>query len=136
MKTLAIDFDGLLCENKYPNIGKPKWNIINMIKARQKDMSTVLWTCRRDKQLEEALNACKEWGVEINYVNENAPDVVRSYGCDPRKVVAVEYWDDRAVNPVAVQKLKEAIYKKMEDEPENEQVLQEVLWLVKKEMGV
>lgn len=28
-RAIAIDFDGTICESKYPDIGKPNWNIIN-----------------------------------------------------------------------------------------------------------
>lgn len=27
-KVIAIDFDGTLCENKYPEIGLPRWGVI------------------------------------------------------------------------------------------------------------
>lgn len=136
MKTIAVDFDGLLCENKYPKIGNPKWSVINRLKGVSGFNKVVLWTCRRGKELEQALDACEQWGLRIDRVNENSPEVIKRFGSDPRKLVAMEYWDDRAVNPVAVQRLIDKIQDKMEAEPENEQVLQEVLWLIEKELGV
>ena len=27
-RAIAIDFDGTLCENEYPDIGEPNWNVI------------------------------------------------------------------------------------------------------------
>lgn len=110
--------------------------MINRLKGVSGFNKVVLWTCRRGKELEQALDACKQWGLRIDRVNENSPEVIKRFGSDPRKLVAMEYWDDRAVNPVAVQRLIDKIQDKMEAEPENEQVLQEVLWLIEKELGV
>lgn len=34
-KAIAIDFDGCLCTNEYPNIGKPILHIIDEAKKQQ-----------------------------------------------------------------------------------------------------
>ena len=34
-KAIAIDFDGCLCENKYPKIGKPFFVVIEAAKEEQ-----------------------------------------------------------------------------------------------------
>ena len=34
-KTIAVDFDGTLFTNNWPNIGEPKWDVINRVKAEQ-----------------------------------------------------------------------------------------------------
>lgn len=38
-KIIAIDFDGCLCENDWPRIGAPNWNVILRVKKR-----TSLWS--------------------------------------------------------------------------------------------
>ena len=32
MFTMAIDFDGTLCEDKFPEIGSPKQDVIDLVK--------------------------------------------------------------------------------------------------------
>lgn len=46
--------------------------------------------------LQQALDACKGWGLEFDAVNESLTEWRERYGNDPRKIGASEYWDDRA----------------------------------------
>lgn len=95
---IAIDFDGCLCSNMYPKIGKPHKAVIEAAKKRKADgAALILWTCRQGDKLDEAVKACEKWGLEFDAINENLADTVTEYGDDPRKVSATEYWDDRAV---------------------------------------
>mgnify|MGYP000218945861 CR=1 FL=1 len=97
-KAIAIDFDGCLCTNEYPNIGKPILHIIDEAKKQQaKGAGLILWTCRQGKELEEAVAACERWGLHFDAVNENLPSWKEFFRNDTRKVGANEYWDDRAV---------------------------------------
>lgn len=99
-KAIAIDFDGCLCENKYPAIGEPLFTVIAAAKKEQEEgAGLILWTCREGGALEEAVAACKKWGLCFDAVNENLPSWKEFFGNDPRKVGANEYWDDRAVIP-------------------------------------
>lgn len=62
-KAIAIDFDGCLCENKYPEIGEPILHVIDEAKKQQAaGAGLILWTCRQGKELEEAIAACEKWG--------------------------------------------------------------------------
>ena len=46
-KIYAVDFDGTLCENAWPEIGKPNDALINrMIELREEGNKVILWTCR------------------------------------------------------------------------------------------
>ena len=49
---IAVDFDGVLCEDKYPKIGEPNDKMIEYCKTR-KDMGDklILWTCRKGIRL-------------------------------------------------------------------------------------
>ena len=97
-KVIAIDFDGCLCENKFPNVGTPTWDVINEAKERQqKGCALILWTCRDGKTLVDAVKACESWGLYFDAVNENLPERIEAFGNNPRKIGADEYWDDRAV---------------------------------------
>lgn len=97
-KIIAVDFDGCICKNAYPNIGEPNQPVIDaLIEEKKRGTKLILWTCRVDQKLYEAVSWCAERGLEFDIVNRNLPDVIRSFGQDTRKIYADEYWDDRAV---------------------------------------
>ena len=97
-KIIAVDFDGCLCENKWPEIGKPKEAIIRQLLAeREWGAKLILWTCREGKMLAEAVEWCRGFGLEFDAVNANLPEMNAMYGNDSRKIGADEYWDDKAV---------------------------------------
>lgn len=97
--TIAVDFDGTLCENKYPEIGKPNKKIINNLRARQRKAGTklILWTCREGDELDEAVEWCRSQKLEFDAVNDNLPEHIEKHGNNSRKIHANEYWDDKAV---------------------------------------
>lgn len=98
IKTIAIDFDGTLCKYNFPNVGEPNWEIINKAKAEQESgAKLILWTCREGKLLDEAVTACRGWGLVFDAVNESCEEALEGFEQIPRKAVASEYWDDRAV---------------------------------------
>ena len=98
-RTIAIDFDGCLCSEEWPQIGVPNWDIINVAKAEQESGSAlILWTCREGKLLADAVEACRSWGLEFDAINSSTTEWIAAWGGDTRKVGATEYWDDRAVN--------------------------------------
>lgn len=97
-KVIAIDFDGTLFENKWPEIGMPIAPNINRAKNEKANGAVlILWTCREGEKLAEALAACKAAGLEFDYVNENTDELKAAFGTDPRKIAATEYWDDKNV---------------------------------------
>ena len=91
---IAVDFDGTLCEEKYPEIGRPNTKLIEEIKNRPHD-TFILWTCRCGERLKEAVEWCKEQGLNFEYINENCRERIEQHGNDTRKVSADEYWDDK-----------------------------------------
>lgn len=96
-KAIAIDFDGCLCANAYPDIGAPNWEIIVAAAAEQiAGAGLILWTCREGELLENALEACARWGLHFDAVNDILPSWKKFYGNETRKVGATEYWDDKA----------------------------------------
>lgn len=95
---IALDFDGTICQNAYPDIGEPNWHVIEKAKQCQEQGAyLILWTCRGGQMLEKAVAACTEWGLTFDAINENLPEWREAYGTDPRKIGATEYWDDRSV---------------------------------------
>lgn len=97
-KIIAVDFDGTLVENKWPEIGAPIEKNIAKVKTEQEaGAKIILWTNRVGEPLEKALSFCKEQGIHLDAVNENLPEIIKAFGTDCRKIFANEYWDDRAV---------------------------------------
>lgn len=96
---IAVDFDGTLVEDKFPDIGTPRAEIIQAIKAHKSSgTKIILWTCRNGKALHDARMFCKGLGLEFDEVNRNLPEVQKMFGnTDTRKVYANEYWDDKSV---------------------------------------
>lgn len=100
-KIIAVDFDGTLCENKWPEIGAANEELIEYIRDRQKNGDKlILWTCRVDDMLQKAIEWCRERGLIFDAVNENLPEIIENFGSDTRKIFANEYIDDRNIWPL------------------------------------
>lgn len=95
-KIIAVDFDGTLCEDKYPEIGEPNEKLISdLIKRREAGDKLVLWTCREGKDLMDAVYWCYKHGLIFDAINKNVNDTVERFGFDSRKVLADIYIDDK-----------------------------------------
>lgn len=93
----AVDFDGTLCQSICPGIGRPNMKLIShLTKRKSQGHKLILWTCRAGEQLQEAVNWCRDYGLEFDAVNENLPEVIKRYGCEGRKIFADVYIDDKA----------------------------------------
>lgn len=92
---IAIDFDGTLCENKWPKIGEPNTElIIYLIMQKTIGARLILWTCRSGEMLDKAVAWCSEQGLKFDAVNDNLPEIIKEYGRDTRKIFANAYIDD------------------------------------------
>lgn len=97
---IAVDFDGTLCTEEYPNIGLPKPTVIKLVKdAKKAGHNLILYTCREGKLLEQAIEWCSNFGLEFDAVNANLDDRIKEFKNDPRKLGADIYLDDKAYNP-------------------------------------
>ena len=94
---IAIDFDGTLCTDIYPNIGieTPILGYIKLLKSY--GCKIILWTCRRDDILENAIEWCKIRGLTFDAINSNLKENIEQYGGDTRKVCADVYIDDKSI---------------------------------------
>lgn len=96
----AVDFDGTLCEDAYPEIGAPRTEIIEKCKHIQAaGGKLILWTCRTGHMLEEAIKWTGRQGLSWDAINENLPERIEEYGGDCRKISADFYIDDKAEVP-------------------------------------
>lgn len=97
-KIIAVDFDGTLCENKWPEIGAANDELIEYLKKRQEaGDKIILWTCRVGELLQQAVRFCYNRGLIFDAVNENLPETLEWMDGDSRKIFANEYIDDRSV---------------------------------------
>lgn len=94
---IAVDFDGTIVEDAYPDIGKPMLFAFETMKELQKQRhQLILWTYRSGAELEEAVEFCRSNGIEFYAVNRSYPEEV----FDPessRKIHAHIFIDDRNI---------------------------------------
>ena len=94
---IAVDFDGTIVDHEYPKIGKTKLFAFETLKALQKRGDLlILWTFRSGKELQEAVEFCKQNGVEFYAVNKNYPEEIFDDSIS-RKIEADIFIDDRNV---------------------------------------
>ena len=102
--TIAVDFDGTLCEFAFPDIGGQKKGhkvlMDKLIQLRNEGHKLILWTNRGDNEeypvLTEAVEWCRDKGLEFDSVNDNLPNQKKLSGYSP-KIMADIYIDDRAL---------------------------------------
>lgn len=74
-KIIAVDFDGTIVEHSYPRIGREMLFAFSTLKALQKKgHKLLLWTIRTGHLLDEAVEYCRQNGVEFYAVNKNYPE--------------------------------------------------------------
>lgn len=96
-KIIAVDFDGTLCKEKWPDIGDPNTALIEWLISRQTmGDKLILWTCRVGDMLDHAVMWSLKHGLKFDAVNANLPENIEKYGNDCRKVFADIYLDDKA----------------------------------------
>jgi hydroxymethylpyrimidine pyrophosphatase-like HAD family hydrolase len=93
---IAVDFDGTIVEDRYPGIGKEKRFAFMTLKTLQKEgHQLILWTYRSGRALKEAVEFCRENGVEFYAVNCSYPEEKLDETQMSRKVHADIFIDDR-----------------------------------------
>jgi|SRR5690606_14971819 len=93
---IAVDFDGTVVEDNYPKIGKPMLFAFETLKQlSMQGHRLVLWTYRSGKELEEAVEFCRENGVEFYAVNSSFEGEIFDQEKQSRKIHADLFIDDR-----------------------------------------
>ena len=73
--TIAVDFDGTIVEHRYPEIGKELPFATQTLKMLIEDRhKLILWSVREGKLLEDAVEWCRQRGVEFYAVNKDFPE--------------------------------------------------------------
>ena len=96
---IAVDFDGTLVEDKFPEIGAPREHVwADLKEAQDSGAKIILWTSRDHERLKEAVEYCVSRGLHFDAINSNLDECQVMFNNDTRKVYANEYWDDKAIS--------------------------------------
>ena len=70
-KIIAVDFDGTLCENKWPEIGEANEDMIYYLRKRQAEGDKlILWTCRVGDMLRKAMRTFLKSSIALALIRE------------------------------------------------------------------
>ena len=96
---IAVDFDGTIVEHRYPAIGKERPFATDTLKKLIKDgPRLILWTVREGRLLDEAVDFCRERGVEFYAVNRDYPEEEKEHNKHYSRKLKADVWiDDRNV---------------------------------------
>ena len=94
---IAVDFDGTIVEHRYPDIGREIPFAIDTLKMLIADRhKVILWTVREGKLLDDAVEWCRQRGVEFYAVNKDYPEEKKEYNNHFSRKIKAEVWiDDR-----------------------------------------
>lgn len=97
--TIAIDFDGTIVEHQYPAIGKERPFAVDTLKKLISEQHRlILWSVREGKLLEDAVQWCRERGVEFYAVNKDYPEEEPDKNNHFSRKLKVDLWiDDRNI---------------------------------------
>ena len=96
--TIAVDFDGTIVEDRYPQIGKERPFAVATLKQLMNDgHHLILWTVRKGERLDEAVKWCEDRGVRFFAVNKDFDDDELDKLHHSRKIKADLFIDDRSV---------------------------------------
>ena len=93
---ISIDFDGVIVEERWPEIGKLLPYAISTIRALYSAGHRIIINTCREGEMAEAVKAfLAKYDIPYTAFNENLPDRVERYGGNCRKISADVYIDDR-----------------------------------------
>lgn len=99
MAIIAVDFDGTIVTHEYPNIGEELPFATETLRMLIRDHHRViLWSMREGKLLQDAIDWCRERGVEFYAVNRDYPEEEKEKNNHySRKLKADYFIDDRGI---------------------------------------
>jgi len=97
--TIAVDFDGTIVEHRYPEIGEEIPFATDTLKMLIKDHHRlILWSVREGRLLDEAVEWCRQRGVEFYAVNREYPEERLDNNQHFSRKLKVDLWiDDRNI---------------------------------------
>ena len=92
---IAVDFDGTIIEHEYPKIGKEKIFATETLRQLINDgHRLILWTVREGELLDEAVEWCRQRGVEFYAVNKDFPEENISKNEQFSRKIKADVWID------------------------------------------
>ena len=96
--TIAVDFDGTIVEHRYPEIGREIPFATDTLKMLAKEgHRLILWSVREGKLLDEAIEWCRQRGVEFYAANKDYPEEKLEHDHYSRKLKVDLFIDDRNI---------------------------------------
>lgn len=97
--TIAVDFDGTIVTHEYPNIGKEIPFAVQTLKMLQDDgHKLILWTVREGDLLRDAVQWCREKGLEFYAANKDYPEEEEQNNNHYSRKLKADIWiDDRNI---------------------------------------
>ncbi len=93
---IAVDFDGTIVEHRYPHIGAERPFAIETLRLLQQEHHRlILWSVREGELLSEAVEWCRERGVEFYAINRDYPEESIKDENFSRKLKVDIFIDDR-----------------------------------------
>lgn len=98
--TIAVDFDGTIVQDRYPEIGEELPFATDTLRMLIKEHHRlILWSVREGKYLQEAIDWCHERGVDFWAVNKDYPEEeIENNNHYSRKIKADYFIDDRSIS--------------------------------------
>lgn len=97
--TIAVDFDGTIVQHRYPQIGKEIPFAIQTLKMLSAEgHRLILWTVREGQLLDDAIQWCRDRGVEFYAANKDYPEETFDNNNAFSRKLKVDLWiDDRNI---------------------------------------
>ena len=94
---IAVDFDGTIVEHRYPDIGPERPFAVETLKMLQAERHLIiLWSVREGKLLDDAVEWCRQRGLEFYAVNRDYPEeTLKGNPSYTRKLKVDVFIDDR-----------------------------------------
>ena len=95
---IAVDFDGTIVRHRYPEIGEEIPGALDTLKKLNANgHRLILWTVREGELLDEAVEWCRERGLEFYAINKDYPEEEKSHEFYSRKLKVDVWIDDRNI---------------------------------------
>lgn len=91
---LAIDFDGTICDHRFPECGPLKEGVVAAIQKISERFEIIIWSCRANGNLNTDDRYIKDM---IEYLNRHNIPYDRIDMGNEGKVIADLYIDDKAI---------------------------------------
>ena len=94
---IAVDFDGTIVRHRYPKIGEELPFATETLRMLIREgHRLILWTVREGKLLDEAIEWCRDRGVEFYAINRDFSEEDATGSGFSRKLKADLFIDDRS----------------------------------------